>query len=136
MAFQGYLIQIGGQSEFFERYIVCQTYQVTKKMLDYGSFRDADGVLKRNCLDHVSYIIQFDIKPCDNEKLAEFMGAIKSNFSIARERKVSITFYNAEDDNYITQDFYVPDPDFKIDHIDKDNIKIYFRQTTIKFIGY
>lgn len=134
MSFQGYLIKIGNQTTFFEHYIVCQTYQVTKKMLDYGSFRDADGILKRNCLDHVSYIIQFDIKPCDNIKLAEFMGAIKSNFTVAKERKVPITFYNAEDDNYISQDFYVPDPDFKIDHIEGNTV--FFRQTTIKFIGY
>lgn len=134
MSFNGYLIKIGSNDTFFEHYMVAQSYQVTKKMLDYGSFRDGDGILKRNCLDHVSYIIQFDIKPCDNLKLAQFMGAIKSHFSIAKERKVEVTFYNAEDDNYITQDFYVPDPDFKIDHIEGNTV--FFRQTTIKFIGY
>lgn len=136
MAFNGYLIRIGGQDEFFEHYMVCQTYKVSKKMLDYGSFRDSDGILKRTCLDHVSYIIQFDIKPCNNVKLAEFMGAIKSNFSIPKERKVSVTFYNAEDDNYITDDFYMPDPEFNIDHIDTKTNQIFFKQITIKFIGY
>jgi hypothetical protein len=135
MAFSGYLIKIGSNPDmFFEHFIIAQSYKVSKKIIDLNSFRDGNGELKRNALDHVSYTINFDIKPLNNTRMQEFLNAIRSNFSVAKERKVAVTFYNPESDSYITADFYMPDPEFNIEKIEAG--QVYFRQTTIKFIGY
>ncbi len=135
MAFNGYLIKIGSnEDKFFEHYIIAQSYKVSKKIIDLNSYRDGNGELRRNALDHVSYTITFDIKPLDNERMQTFLDAIRNNFSILKERKVAVTFYNPESDSYITTDCYMPDPEFTIEKI--ENNQVYFRQTTIKFIGY
>lgn len=135
MAFSGYLISIGSNPEkFFEKFIVCQSYKVSKKIIDLNSYRDGNGELKRNALDHVSYTITFDVKPMNNTRMQTFLDGIRSNFSIPKERKVSVTFYNPESDSYVTSDFYMPDPEFTIEKI--ENGQVYFKTTTIKFIGY
>lgn len=135
MAYEGYLIRIGSNStDFFGNYIVCQTYKVSKKIIDLSSYRDGNGELRRNALDHVSYTINFSIKPLDNTRLQTFLSAIRSNFIIEKERKVPVTFYSPESDSYITADFYMPDPEFTISRIEGN--QVFFEKTTIKFIGY
>lgn len=134
MAFSGYLISIGSYSDFFNSYIKASTYKVTKKVLDVDSYRDANGVLHRNAMPHLSYTIEFEVKPLDNTRLQTLLSAIRSNFTTAIERKLSMTFYMPEDDDYATTDVYMPDIDFPINHIEGTVIK--YDSFTLKFIGY
>lgn len=134
MSFSGYLIQIGGNSTFFNKFIVAQSYKVAKKVLDLDSYRDANGLLHRNALDHLSYTIEFDVKPLNDTRMQEFLSAITSAFSPAIERKVEITFYLPEEGIYKTSHFYMVDPELTIDHI--ENNMIHYSTTTVKFIGY
>ena len=137
MAFNGYLIKIGGYTDAVEKYIVHRSYHVSKKPLDLDSNRDGDGILKRNVLDHVPYTISFNLRQnLNNSDVQFFMRTIRNNFTIAKERKLSLEFYNPEDDNYITQDVYLVDPDFIIDHIDMDRKQVFYREIQIKFVGY
>lgn len=135
MAFNGYLIKVGTHSTDFEHFIIAQSYHVSRKIFDLGSYRDADGVLKRTTLDHESWTISFNIRPVTNTELQKFMNMLRENFTVAKERKLSLNFYNPENDNYITTDVYLPDPDFVIDKITSPT-EIKFRETQIKFIGY
>lgn len=134
MAFNGYLIKIGNYDTFFNSYISAASYKISKKVIDIDSYRDANGVLHRNAMEHLSYTIEFDLKPLDNNRIETFMNAIRSNFIIPAERKVSVTFYVPEDNDYRTTDCYLPDIDFTINHIEGNTIR--YNSTTIKFIGY
>ena len=134
MSFSGYLIKIGSNDTFFNKFIVAQSYKVAKKIQDLDSYRDANGLLHRNALDHLSYTIEFEVKPLNNTRMQEFLGAIRSNFVEPKERKVSMSFYLPETDTYETSYFYMPDPELTIDHI--ENNVISYTKTTIKFIGY
>lgn len=144
MAFAGYLIKCGSMSEemtdgsdikLLHSFIIAQSYHVSKKIFDLGSFRDADGILKRTVLDHVSWTISFNIRAVTNTELQKFMNLIRSNYTSPKERKLSLKFYNPENDSYVTTDVYLPDPDFTIDKIiGTEEIK--FKETQIKFIGY
>ena len=136
MAFQGYLIKIGTHTEDLEHFIIEQSYHVSKKPLDLGAARDGDGILRRNVLDHVPYTISFNIRNVNNIELQEFLNIIRGNYIIAKERKLSLTFYNPEGDNYVTQAVYMVDPDFNIDKIDLKTNTVNFKSTQIKFIGY
>ena len=136
MAVNKYLINFGNDSEEFAHFIIAQSYHVSKKVMDLGSFRDADGILKRNVLDHVSYTISFNIRSVTNTELQKFLSIIRRRYSVSKERKLSLKFYNPESDSYITQDVYMPDPDFIIDKIDLDKNEIKYKETQIKFIGY
>lgn len=134
MAFSGYLIKIGSNDTFYNKYIVGATYKVTKKIIDVDSYRDANGVLHRNAMDHLSYTIEFEVKPLDNVRMETLLSSIRSNFTTPKERKVDVTFYLPEDNNYVTASMYMPDIDFNIDHLTAG--KIFYKNTRIKFIGY
>jgi len=134
MSFSGYLIKIGSNDSFFNKFIVAQSYKVAKKIQDLDSYRDANGLLHRNALDHLSYTIEFEVKPLNNTRMQEFLSAIRSNFVEPKERKVSMSFYLPETDTYESSYFYMPDPELTIDHI--ENNVISYTKTTIKFIGY
>ena len=134
MAFNNYLIKIGNNDTFFIFFIVASSYKIAKKVIDIDSYRDANGVLHRNAMEHLSYTIEFEIKPLDNKRMQEFLSAIRSKFIIPLERKVNIEFYLPEDDEYKSSDFYMPDPELNIERIESG--KVYYKKTTIKFIGY
>lgn len=137
MAFNGYLIQIGGKTTEIEKYIVHRSYHVSKKPLDMDSNRDGDGILKRVVLDHVPYTISFNLRNnLTNTDVQSFMSSIRASYTVPKERKLMLTFYNPEDDDYIAQDVYLVDPDFVIDHIDVKTNQIVYREISIKFIGY
>lgn len=134
MAFNGYLIKVGSYDTFFNSYITSASYKVAKKVIDVDSYRDANGVLHRNAMEHLSYTIEFETKPLDNTRAETLMSAFRSNFIIPIERKLSLTFYVPEDNTYVTTDCYMPDIEFNIDHIEGNVIK--YKAFTIKFIGY
>lgn len=134
MAYNGYLIKIGTNSTFFNKYIKASSYKVTRNTLDIDSYRDANGVLHRNAMEHFSYTITFDVKPLNNRRMQEFMSAIRSNFISVVEKKVNIEFYLPELDRYDNSDFYMPDIDFQINHIEGNEIM--FDELAIKFVGY
>ncbi len=140
MSFSGYLVKCGSMTQEqitqFHSFIVDESYHVSKKPLDLDPERDGNGILQRNVLDHVPYTVNFTIRRINNTQLQEFMDFIRNNYTVAKERKLSLTFYNPEDDGYVTQDVYLADPDFNIERIDRDTNEVYFKQTQIKFIGY
>lgn len=140
MAFNGYLVQCGNMStsqiDKFHSFIVDESYHVSKKPLDLDPERDGNGILQRNVLEHIPYVVNFTIRRVSNSQLQEFMSMIRDNYTIEKERKLSLTFYNPENDEYVTQDVYLTDPDFNIERIDRVKNEIYFRPTQIKFIGY
>lgn len=134
MAFEGYLIRIGGVDTFFNQFIEASSYKVTRKILDVDSYRDANGTLHRNTLEHNSYVIEFQLQPMNNLEFEAFFQPIRNSFSVAAERKVSVTFWCPELNEYRTQDFYIPDIDFVINNL--EYVIINYDNITIKFIGY
>lgn len=137
MSFAGYLLRVGSYEIDGTRYINWDKYNVTKNVQDLDSFRDADGILQRNALKHVPVKIELETRDnLTNAEMATFFGSIKSNFSDALERKASVTAYVPEDDDYITQDMYMADPQFKIKRIDPRTNVVYYESVRIAFIGY
>lgn len=137
MAFNGILLTVGDYDITGERYINYKSYSATANIQDMDSFRNANGVLTRNALEHVPIKIEFETREnLTNEDVAEFWGSIRSNFSEPKERKASVTAYIPEYDDYITQDCYIPDPQFKIKRITPDTNIIYYEPIRIAFIGY
>ena len=134
MGFAGYLIKIGSFDTFFNKYIVADSFSAIRKVMDLDATRDATGYLHRNALNHAPLLVTFTVRPMSNARLNEFMNAIESNYSIPMERKLSVTAYVAELDDYVTQECYIPDPEFTISRIEGD--MIVYNEAEIKFIGY
>lgn len=118
MAFEGYLMKAFG-TIFPHKYIQISTYQTTpSQRQDLDSYQDSKGNLHRTIVPHDRSKIVF--KTMDNLKLAEkqeiqaFFNGAMSN---ARERKITLTYWNDEDNMYKVGSFYIPDVTYPIKRI-------------------
>lgn len=134
MAFSGWLIKIG-DSTLLHQYITEKTYKVTKHVQDLDPYRDANGVLHRNALEHISYTVTFDIRSITNSDMESIMTLLRNNYTTPIERKItSFTFYVPEDNAYVTAPVYLAEPNFVIQHMTNNMVK--YEPTTFEFIGY
>ena len=134
MAYKGYLIKIDGVI-LPHSFMKAETYQVTKNGQDLDSYRDANGVLHRTALAHFVAKVEFETPPLKtNSDIAELMSYINPKYIMPVEKKLSVEVYIPEDDDYMTQDMYVPDIKFEIYYADANVIK--YNPVRIAFIGY
>lgn len=136
MGFSGYLLKVGNYEIDGYKYINYADYNVTWNSQDLDSYRDANGVLHRNALSHRVAKVEFELREgLTNDEVATFMSNISSNYTNAVERKASVKVFVPELNDYVTQDMYMSDPQFKIRRIDRNNV-IRYEKTRIAFIGY
>lgn len=144
MAYNGYLIKIlGVGSSGPESYdytfpmhnVLEKTYKMTYSVIDYDSTRNASGRLIRNAQTHRVPHCTIQIKPLDNTKLSTMFSNIRSRYTIAKEKKLRASVYVPEIDDYVTENFYLPDIDIAIRHIE-NNTTIIYESFTLEFIGY
>lgn len=134
MAYAGYLIQVGNY-KIPHSWIRAETYVVTKNGQDLDSYRDANGVLHRNALEHWVAKAEFETPALKtNKEVATFMNNISSNYTNTVEKKANVTMYIPELDDYVTQEMYVPDIPFTLYSADANEVK--FNQFRVAFIGY
>lgn len=137
MAFAGYLLKVGDYEIDGTYYINWAKYNVTRNIQDLDSYRDANGVLHRNALDHVPLKVEFETREnLTNTDVANFFGAIRANYTLASERKAMVTAYVPELDDYVTQEMYMADPQFKIKRIEDSTNTIKYESIRVAFIGY
>lgn len=135
MAFSGYLVKVGTY-EIPLSYMRYESYQITYYTQDLDSYRDSDGVLHRNALQHKVGKLEFNTPIMSNSVFSTFMSSLQGQMSDPTEKKVSVKFYVPEDDAYVTQDMYIPDVVTKIRNVDDVNNTISYQETRIAFIGY
>lgn len=136
MGFSGYLFKVGNYEVDGYVYINYSSYNVTWNSQDLDSYRDALGVLHRNALEHKVAKIEFETREnLTNDEVATFMGNIRANYTNAVERKATVTVFVPELNDYVTQEMYMSDPQFKIKRIDSNNV-IKYERVRIAFIGY
>lgn len=108
MAYNGFLIQVGGY-QIPMSFIKVESYSVTYSTMDLDPYRDANGVLHRNALQHKAGNLKFETPFMYQRDFAPIMAAIRSQYTNATEKRVTATFYVPELDEYITQDMYLAD---------------------------
>lgn len=134
MAYNGYLIKVGNYT-IPNTLIQAESYDVVMHVQDLDSLRDANGILHRTALEHQVNEVNFNLKPMlTNSEVPDIWGKIRSNYTVASERKVSATVYIPELDDYITQDMYMTDTKFPIYGTYAN--KITYNAISVSFIGY
>lgn len=133
MAYSKYLIKLGN-FEFPLKYIEASSYQIKRNVQDVDSYRDANGVLHRNALAHDVLSVTFTTKPnLTSTQVGELMNQIRSNYINVLEKKLLVTAYVPEYDDYVTQEMYLADIPFTIKGI-SDIIK--YDRITFDLVGY
>lgn len=116
-------------------YIKFDSYSIARRVQDLDSYRDANGVLHREALEHVPLDIEFETPAMmTNITYADFMSNIRTNYTKPQERRVIVTAYVPETDNYVTQEMYFADPEPSI-YMIKRNV-IYYNPIRVSIIGY
>lgn len=137
MAFAGYLLKVGDYEIDGTYYINWDKYNVTKEVQDLDSYRDANGVLHRQALEHIPIKVEFETREnLTNTDVATFFGAISNNYINPLERRALVTAYVPEIDDYVTQEMYMAGPQFKIKRIEPGTNVIKYESIRVAFIGY
>lgn len=133
MAYGGYLIRVNNSYTIPMDMIVASSYKVTYSVLDEDAYRDGNGVLHRNAIRKVP-TVEFKIATPKDNVIESVFASIASNYINAMEKKVNLSIYIPEVNDYYSGSFYLPDTPFTISKI--DNGHVYYEDVAIKFIGY
>ncbi len=134
MAYNNYLIKVGSYIIPL-KYIKANAYTATYAGQDLDSYRDTDGVLHRQALDHPCLKVEFETVPMlTNTEMSTLMSNIRSNYLNATEKKVHVSAYVPEIDSYIEGDCYIPDISFSIYGVFNNVIK--YNSIRLAFIQY
>jgi hypothetical protein len=142
MGFNNYLLKIGtaNSNNVFtitgEKYVDFASYSAIPKVQDVDAYRDANGVLHRNTVEHVPLVVSFETLRLTNTELGTLMTGISNNYINALERKVLVTAFCPEKNDYVTQEMYWAEPEIKIESIDIRNSVIKYLPIKMEFIGY
>lgn len=134
MAYSGFLVKIGTFTIPNNR-IKAETYTAYRSVQDLDSYRDANGVLHRNALEHIPCKCEFEIKPMlTNTEWDSLMSSIRSQYTNELERKGIVTMYIPELGDYVTQEAYMAEPQPEIYGTYGGVIR--YHSCRISFIGY
>lgn len=139
MAYSGYLIRVGGSSgtNLPMKYIKVDGYNITpNQRMESEAKRSVAGVLHRTTVEHTATKIEFNTPTLTNLDLNAMMTLFRNAWTSTAERKLSLQYYDMETDSYKTGDFYMPDIQYKIDHIDTALNLVYYKDIRIAFIEY
>lgn len=132
--YSGFLLKIGDE-KFNMKYIKEKTYTAYASVQDLDSYRDADGELRRFPLPHVPIKVEFETIPLTGAQYAEIMAMMRRNYTNTLERKLPITAFLPEYNDYISQDAYLVEPQPKVNII-RNNTDVQYDSLRIAFVGY
>lgn len=135
MAYLGSLITVGTYN-FNMHYIAEKSYIVSRNVQDMDSYRDANGVLHRNVIEHVPIKVEFTTMEMNNTQLKDMFDHLFANFTNSKERNALCSVYVPEIDDYVSQEMYMAQPNPQIDRIDTATNTIYYAPMRVSFIGY
>jgi hypothetical protein len=128
MAFSGYLIKVGS-TNISMKYISAKSYKsIPNREQDLDSYRDADGILRRNILPHKVTTIEF------TTPYLSLADKIALQAIIPSRTKQTITYWNDETNTYATGNFYIPDVTYEIYRVDGNDI--IYMPINYRFIQY
>lgn len=139
MAFNGYLIKAGGANGDvipLDKIKLSSYKSSPNQRMETEAGRSVTGLLHRTTVEHTSTKIEFETPPMTNTERTALMGLIKRHFTNERERKLSIEYYNEEDDDYAIAEVYMPDIDYTILRVDTRTNTVYYDSFRIAFIEY
>lgn len=138
----GYLIKIKGvegtsASSDYEipmQFVQEKSYKGTYSTLDKDSKRTSSGKLKRKVLSHKVAHSAVQTRPLWYTDLHNLMQNIQQRYVKPKEKKVRASIWVVEICDYVETEFYVPDTEYTIDHIEGTSIK--YEPFTLELIGY
>ena len=120
----------------FSNLIRAESYKITPNARqDLDSYRDADGVLQRNALQHTATSIEFDVKMLKEPEMRQLMNAITSSYINYNERDAQCTYFDPETGQIKSGHFYL-DSNLAFSFYAVWDGEIYYNETHFAFVEY
>jgi len=135
MAYSGYLIKIGTYTVPFD-YIKYESYQCVWSVVDFDSYRDADGMLHRDAVSSRRIMkVEWETPDLSDSEFNTLMTAIKNQFISAKAKSCLVEAYMPEEDAYKKDTCYLTsDVNFTIRYADANGLR--YNPVRFAFIGY
>ena len=136
--FEGYLIKIG-EYEFPMEYLAEETYNVSPhQRQELEAERDNLGELYRVVAENRPTSVEFStISGLTNKEVRAIFERIHYNYVTEEERKVPVTYYDPETDEYCGPEMmYIPNPKFPIDHVNIKEKTVTYNSISLQLVGY
>lgn len=128
MSFLGYLLKVNG-TKIPMKYISHKSYSSTpNRIQDLDSYRDADGILRRNIVPHKASTIQFSTPYLHLADKKSLQALLPSRV------KLTLEYWNDETNTYTSGVFYIPDVSYDI--YSTTNEDIIYMPISYQFIEY
>lgn len=139
MAYSGYLIKLGTGNSAYTipfRFIKAESYSCVWSVVDFDSYRDANGELHRDAVsDRRVMKVEFETPDISDADLQTLLTAIKGQYSTAVSKSLTVTAYMPEEGAYKTDTCYLTsDVNFSIRYADSNGIR--YNPVRFAFIGY
>ena len=118
-----------------QSWIEATSYKISpSQRLDTSeSKRSINGVLHRNVMSHEPSKIEFNLVPMNDTGITAFNTFMKNHYTVSKKREFVLKYWNVEVGDYLTGTFYMPNPQYQINMIGKNNV-IKYDKTRIAFI--
>lgn len=135
MAYSGYLVKVGTYTIPF-KYIKYETYQAVWSVVDFDSYRDANGELHRDAVSpRRTMKVEWETPDMSDKEFETLMANIRSQFTNATAKSCTVTAYMPETNSYKTDKCYLTsDVNFSIRYADANGIR--YNPVRFAFIGY
>jgi hypothetical protein len=135
VSYSGFLFKVGDYIVSGKNIISADGISITKNVQDVDSYRDANGVLHREALDHAPIKVEFSTRNMlTDAQMQDFLSNVRRNYINEKERKVLATVYVPEDGDYRTCEMYMSTPTPEIYGVLRGTI--YYKPMRLAFIQY
>lgn len=136
--FQGWLLKVGsGMTLVPTEMIKAETYKVSpNQRMEETAERDSTGVLWRETVPNMPPKIEFNTPAAYDTDVNSLNAIFRAAYSNEQERKLTVAFYDPEENVYKSWECYMPNIDFPIRTIDIDAKTIFYDEIRYAFIGY
>ena len=135
MSYSGFLFKIGDYVVSGKNIISADGISITRNVQDVDSYRDANGILHREALEHAPIKVEFSTRNMlTDTQMQDFLSNIRRNYVNEAERKVLATVYVPEIGDYKVCEMYLATPTPEIYGV--LNGTIYYNSMRLAFIEY
>ena len=136
--FNGWLIKFGEQI-MPNDFLVVEGWEATpNQRTEIDAYRDGNNLLHRETSENFKTKIVMSVADLDLEQKIRFLEIIKAGMINERERKVNVTYWNDETNQYVTSPtgFYIPDIKWVIERVDESGRNLHYKKFSISLIEY
>ena len=137
MAFNGYLIKLGGSggTELPMKYMKPESYIAEpNQRMESEAGRDVTGTLHRTTVEHTATKIEFETPYLTNDQVASLNSMLRSAMSNVHRKDITIYYYDMETNSYRSASCYIPDIKYTIYRVDGNTI--IYKPIRYAFIEY